>query len=74
MPTYTYRCDRCGREFDRTQRITDEALRVCDLEVAVDDAVGGMTGTVVCGGLLTKLVVGGGGFVLKGGGWGKDGY
>ena len=29
MPIYYYRCDACGHEFQRKQRMTDEAVHVC---------------------------------------------
>jgi putative FmdB family regulatory protein len=29
MPTYTYRCENCGVQFDWTQKFTDLALTVC---------------------------------------------
>lgn len=29
MARYTYECDRCGRVFDVSQRITEEPLRTC---------------------------------------------
>jgi putative FmdB family regulatory protein len=53
MPTYQYRCARCGEQFEAWQSIHDDALTVHD-------------GT--CGGALTK-VLGVGGIVLKGPGF-----
>jgi len=29
MPTYEYRCDKCGDEFEAIQRITDDPLKSC---------------------------------------------
>ncbi|HHY88764.1 MAG TPA: zinc ribbon domain-containing protein [Chloroflexi bacterium] len=29
MPVYTYRCQNCGVQFDRTQKFSDEPLRWC---------------------------------------------
>ena len=29
MPVYEYRCKRCGKEFEWSQRITDEPLKTC---------------------------------------------
>jgi putative FmdB family regulatory protein len=29
MPTYVYRCDECGVEFDRFQHFSEEPVRVC---------------------------------------------
>lgn len=72
MPTYTYECDRCGKSFDRVQKITDDVLTVCDLPCSSGD--GGGESSLPCGGVVRRVIAGTGGFVLKGGGWGKDGY
>ncbi len=29
MPVYTYRCESCGVQFDRTQKFTDQPLTRC---------------------------------------------
>lgn len=29
MPIYTYRCENCGVQFERTQKFTDQALTRC---------------------------------------------
>ena len=29
MPTYAYRCDACGHQFDAVQRFSDDPLRDC---------------------------------------------
>ena len=29
MPTYEYRCDKCGETFEVFQRITDDPVRTC---------------------------------------------
>lgn len=29
MPSYTYRCENCGHEFDRQQRFSDNPLKKC---------------------------------------------
>ena len=29
MPVYTYRCESCGVQFDRTQKFTDQSLTRC---------------------------------------------
>jgi putative FmdB family regulatory protein len=29
MPVYTYRCENCGIQFDKTQKFTDEHLTKC---------------------------------------------
>lgn len=58
MPTYDYACDACGYEFERQQRITEKPLRKCPK----------------CGKLKARRMIGGGGFILKGGGWESDLY
>ena len=57
MPTYEYECTRCGERFERRQAITDAALGECP----------------DCRGEVRRLVSGGAGFILKGGGQGGDG-
>ncbi len=32
MPTYEYKCKKCGREFEYEQRITEEPLKNCIFE------------------------------------------
>lgn len=58
MPTYDYFCDACGNEFERFQRITEKPLKKCPK----------------CGKLKARRMIGGGGFILKGGGWESDLY
>jgi len=29
MPTYEYRCTSCGHQFEKAQKFTDEAIKVC---------------------------------------------
>jgi len=29
MPTYVYQCDKCGVQFERRQRVTDDPLTTC---------------------------------------------
>jgi putative FmdB family regulatory protein len=29
MPTYDYRCSRCGYSFEKSQKMSDEKLTVC---------------------------------------------
>ena len=35
MPTYTYRCDSCGHQFDATQKFSDDPLTECPVCGAV---------------------------------------
>ncbi len=58
MPTYDYTCDSCDHEFEREQRITDKPIKKCPK----------------CGKLKARRMIGGGGFILKGGGWESDLY
>lgn len=55
MPTYSYKCNECGHQFDIRQSIKDDKLTDCP-ECKKDNA-------------LTKLITAGGGFQLKGKGW-----
>jgi putative FmdB family regulatory protein len=56
--TYTYGCDKCG-EFEHSQSMKDDALTVCPKCTGTD---------------IQRLITGGNGFQLKGGGWFADGY
>jgi putative FmdB family regulatory protein len=58
MPTYDYHCDHCNHEFERVQRITEDPVKKCP----------------ECGKLKARRMIGGGGFILKGGGWESDLY
>lgn len=58
MPTYDYSCDNCGHAFERVQRITEKPIKKCPS----------------CGKLKARRMIGGGGFILKGGGWESDLY
>ena len=55
MPTYTYRCNACGQTFQRFQRMSDAPVAACP----------------DCGGAVERLIDGGGGFIMKGGGQGS---
>ena len=57
--TYEYACEACGHQWEAQQSIKDPPLKAC----------------VSCGAKKAKrLVSGGTGFLLKGGGWYADGY
>jgi putative FmdB family regulatory protein len=58
MPTNDYACDACGHEFERQQRITEKPLKKCPK----------------CGKNKARRMIGGAGFILKGGGWESDLY
>ncbi len=56
MPTYGYRCPRCG-EFEEHQSILDEALKACPLcGSAVQRIITGGSGFIVKGGGATEPV------------------
>lgn len=59
MPTYEYRCNTCDHYWLLEQRITEEPAQRC----------------VSCHApTAQRLISGGNGFQLKGGGWYADGY
>jgi putative FmdB family regulatory protein len=58
MPTYEYRCEKCGHEFEREQRITEDPIKKCPK----------------CSALKAKRMISATSFVLKGGGWYSDLY
>jgi putative FmdB family regulatory protein len=53
MPTYEYKCDSCGIEFERFQRISDDPITTCP----------------ECDGGVQRLISTGGGLVFKGPGF-----
>ena len=58
MPTYEYLCESCGKTWEKDQRITEEAEKICPF----------------CNEPKAKRLVSGGiGFQLFGA-WGADGY
>ena len=58
MPVYEYLCEKCGHEFEREQRITDDPVKTCP----------------ACRGRRVKKLISQTSFVLKGGGWYSDLY
>lgn len=59
MPTYEYQCSACSAQWEEEQSMHDAPSTRC----------------VACGQESAKrLVSGGTGFTLNGGGWYKDGY
>lgn len=65
MPLYEYECEKCGHRFDKLSKMTDPNP---PCPRAGDDDT-----ERVCGG-STKKLISRSEFVLKGGGWAKDGY
>ncbi|MBN2012400.1 zinc ribbon domain-containing protein [candidate division KSB1 bacterium] len=53
MPTYDYRCDKCGHQFEEFQSISAEPLKECP----------------VCHGPVQRLIGAGNGFLFKGSGF-----
>jgi len=60
MPTYEYECGKCHEHFERTHKISDPPVKECPKPK--------------CKGEVKRLIAGASTFVLKGGGWYKDGY
>jgi len=58
MPTYEYRCKRCGHEFERFQGITEKPLRRCPK----------------CGKAVERLIGTGAGIIFKGSGFYQTDY
>lgn len=59
MPIYTYECPKCHKQVDLEQKISAKQAPLC-FEEGCDTE--------------TFQVIGKSSFVLKGGGWAKDGY
>jgi len=53
MPTYDYKCEKCGKSFEYFQSMSDDPLTVCK----------------ECGGSLKRLIGGGLGIIFKGSGF-----
>ena len=58
MPTYEYACEKCGYEFERKQRITEDPVKTCPS----------------CKAKKVRRLISRTAFVLKGGGWYSDLY
>ena len=58
MPTYAYKCYDCGVEFEVTQKITEDPIKICES----------------CGGENVKRQLFASPFQLKGTGWYKTDY
>jgi putative FmdB family regulatory protein len=58
MPSYDYKCDDCGHEWEVQQKITEDPLKECEK----------------CKKNEAKRQIGKSSFLLKGGGWYSDGY
>ena len=58
MPTYEYACEKCGHEFEREQRITEDPVKTCP----------------ECRSRKVQRLISATSFVLKGSGWYSDLY
>ncbi|MCZ6463955.1 MAG: zinc ribbon domain-containing protein [Proteobacteria bacterium] len=58
MPIYEYECGKCGNEFEREQRISDDPVKTCP----------------ECRSRRVKRLISRTSFLLKGGGWHSDLY
>lgn len=58
MPLYEYGCDACGHTLEIQQKLAEAPLRTCPS----------------CGKAELNKIISATSFVLKGGGWYKDGY
>ena len=58
MPTYVYKCDKCGHTFERLQRMTDAPLKRCPQ----------------CRGRVQRVISGGVGIIFKGSGFYETDY
>jgi len=53
MPTYEYKCKKCGNTFEKFQSIKEEPIKKCK----------------ICGGEVYRLISKNGNFILKGSGY-----
>jgi len=58
MPTYLFQCQKCGLQFEKFLKITDETIQKCPQ----------------CEGETQRLITGGAGFLLKGKGFYQNDY
>ncbi len=56
MPTYGYRCESCGVEFERFQAMSADPIRRCP----------------TCGGRVKRLLSAGAGVIFRGEGWASN--
>jgi predicted nucleic acid-binding Zn ribbon protein len=67
MPTYEYRCD-AGHEFEEEQSIHDKPIKICPMIIPFSGPDFEKCEAPV------KRLISKTSFILKGGGWFKDGY
>ncbi len=61
MPTYEYACQKCGKNFDASQSMRDEAYKICPKELCRQSKWGK--------GKVTRLLGTGAGLIFKGSGF-----
>jgi putative FmdB family regulatory protein len=66
MPTYGYKCDKCGLEFEVHQSILAKPLKVCPPESCTQKKWGK--------GRVKRMIFGGGGLLFKGTGFYSTDY
>ena len=66
MPTYGYKCEKCGLEFEARQPISANALKVCPKESCPRKPWGK--------GRVTRQIVSGAGLIFKGSGFYETDY
>lgn len=66
MPTYGYKCEKCGLEFEAHQSILAKPLKVCPKESCPNKVWGK--------GRVKRQIVGGGGLIFKGSGFYSTDY
>lgn len=69
MPTYEYECEK-GHTFEREQSIHDAPLKVCPIE---HNPGANHCAISICSAPVKRLISTTS-FILKGGGWFRDGY
>ena len=60
MPTYEYRCNKCGKTFEKLQSMTESPVKKCPRPK--------------CGGTVQRLIGGGAGLIFKGTGFYQTDY
>jgi len=74
MPIYEYECKKCKKRFEVMQRITEDALTTCSLDLHKDSETDDESKVKCVGDGELKKLISQTSFSLKGGGWYKDGY
>lgn len=67
MPNYEYKCEKCGHEFHRHQKMSDPNPPCPNVAQTAEGEKEGCHGE-------TQKLISQSSFQLKGGGWAADGY